>query len=402
MTQVPVLHPTSPRLGVTFLTEGPQTQTQNINTPNTSDDVAKLHRPAFHVCVTLAHTGTATGCVSLVTTRCARQMGVDSCTLSSSVAALHATLRAVDKAVRTRTSSSSSPAEQHSTAALSPQSAAAWRLTSAAANETARTALQAAAGERASSAALEQRLQAAEARNVAVTQQRDNALRALEDAAAAVVVAQTERSKAEALAESLQRDFQSVLAQAELSKAEAMTESLGPEAAPRKSERPTATASCQVQLLDSTADERHTGEVAALQQEVEAERVRTARLDKLLRAALAELADLREAEASMQQLRSQAGALVPAAAEAVERWTAARQPAIGDAPQWGSMPQLPAFRDDAPAARTSPALDVASETGHGVDPPSPASDVASPQRPAKAAVSQSPLRSLSKRHPLAI
>ena len=320
-------------------------------------------------------------------------MGVDSQTLSANVAALHATLRAVDKAVRTAVTSAA-PAELHSSSAasaglesparrqgglpgapeLSPQSAAAWRQQSFSANETARAALQAAAGERAASAALEQRLQAAEARNAALTQQRDNALQALEDAAAAIVVAQTERAKAESV---LQRELQ---------------------AAPRQVARPTATASCQVET-DSTADERHAGEVAALQQAVETERVRSARLERLLQAALYELADFREAEASLRQLRSQADALVPAAAEALERWATSRLHVVDAALPPAADSPLPATRDDVPAARASSASDV----GDAVNAPSPATETATPaERRPKTAVSQSPLRSLSRRHPLAI
>jgi hypothetical protein len=318
-------------------------------------------------------------------------MGVDSESLSSNVAALHATLRALDKAVRISVACAA-PADRHSSPtaaagpesparppALSPQSAAAWRRQSFSANETARTALQAAAGERIASAALEQRLQAAEARCAAVTQQRDNALRALEDAAAAIVLAQTERSKAESVAESLRLQL---------------------DAAPRLVARPTS------QAATGTADELDAREVAALQQAAETERVRSQRLGRLLQAALNELADFREAEASMRQLRNQADALVPAAAEAMERW-ATRQVHVADAaalPPAADSP-LPRTRDDAPAARASSASDgVALEMGDGVDSPLPAAEGASPaERRPKAAVSQSPLRSaLSRRHPLAI
>jgi chemotaxis protein histidine kinase CheA len=194
--------------------------------------------------------------------------------LLRNVTALHNTLRSLDSAVRASSGAVdsiagwTSPAGKTALAGtepqLSPQSAASWRAQSHAANE---AALRAADSARSQTAALMVKLKAAEER----------AAEAEEGAARA------EAGRAQAVREK----------EALASRVAALT---------------AATAAPNGVSAHNTAPE-----FATLRTEMEFERARADRLDRLLQSALSELVDLREVAAAVRQVQAKAESLQPEA-----------------------------------------------------------------------------------------
>ena len=197
--------------------------------------------------------------------------------LLRNVTALHNTLRSLDSAVRASSGAVDSIAGWTSPAGktafagtepqLSPQSAASWRAQSHAANEAARTALRAADSARSQTAALMVKLKATEER----------AAEAEEGAARA------EAGRAQAVREK----------EALASRVAALT---------------AATAAPNGVSAHNAAPE-----FATLRTEMEFERARADRLDRLLQSALSELVDLREVAAAVRQVQAKAESLQPEA-----------------------------------------------------------------------------------------